>query len=582
MKQTALVVFGEELPRGWQSGNPYDIVVASEQLRSQVQAAGLEWEDIETFVEPGSIYEASAFAEELSRLTLPNGSRITKSCVYKGYELWWMNYNNLFHYFCLPYTQYKKLLMHLGDFKNVYFYRAPYASLFSCYLQARRSKVTVLPERGLRSPAALPFGVLLQILLTLISLPILVIQRHRLMVFTGDKFEKDRDYDFRLKFIYEELRRKNTPFVEFIRGLEPWRMVVRHAFTRGRPVVYSEAVAFIGRFISILSGGQFRARREFGPHLFSTEDDTENRFKQSVAMQYLLTAYDDIWAIRIMKWILRITGVKAAFVPAALERNFHTVLGCKLNTIPIVGILHGVSSCHYNIYDFMPGFDGEKSMSVDIYGLWSEWWREYYLKNSSAYKPEQFHVSGPMRPLELKNRNPDARASEPTGRLKVLFIGEQLGYPTEVLPYLLKLLETEDIDLHIKFRFYRDSFEEWLKRNHPELLTGRKILRGNMQEAISLCDVAVGSHSTAVLEALLQLKPVVFYDTQKWGDYYELNEYDKAHSFFAESPEELIQKIHKTRSVSVETLKDLQTRYFGDPYQNGSAWVVAELEKFLR
>ena len=562
-----LVVFGEELPQGDLS--QYDTVLSGEELKK--------------FIEPGSVHEASTFTEELSHLKFDDGSRIAKSFIYKGYELWWMYYISLFLYFGLPYTQYRKLLLYLKSFQRVYFYRPPYKSLFSCYLQAYGCKVVILREPGFKSPSALPFGIFLQIIITLLCLPVLMVRRHGLMIFVGDKFAKSKDYDFRMKFIYEELHQRKIPFVEFIRSLESWKAVLQHMFVRKRPVIYSEGIAFVGKFLSVISGGRALARRKFGAHVFDSQTNLEVRFKFLVATQYLLKVYDDVWAIRIMKWILRAIGVKAAFITAATERNFHAFLGCKLNVIPTVGILHGVASRYYNGYDFLSGFDGAKMLSVDKYGLWSEWWKEYYLKYSKAYKPEQLYVSGLMRPLEksTNNQQPTTNNRRP---IKVLFVAGQLTEPRESMPYLLTLVEAKDLSVYITFRPYRDNFEQWLRKYHPEILEKigeEKILRGDIHEAIAQCDVIVGAYSTAVLEALLQPKVPVFFRTKKWGDYYSLKEYDEQHSFFAENPAELMEKIKNAWTVSKEDLKELQERYFGDPYKNGSKWVVDQLEDAL-
>ncbi|MBX4181706.1 hypothetical protein KW807_02475 [Candidatus Parcubacteria bacterium] len=438
-----------------------------------------------------------------------------------------------------------------------------------------------LLERGFKGPSSLPFGVLIQILITAISLPILAVKKISTIVYTGDKFDQGKDYDFRMKFIYEELRKRGMPFVEFIRGLEPWSKVISHAFKRGRPVVYSEAVVFVARFASVISGGHTRAREKFGNHLVTQESNPERRFKLLVSTQYLLGVYDDIWAIRMMKWILKVIGTKAACIPAASERSFHTVLGCKLNNIPSVGILHGVSSRYYNIYDFMPGFDGERTLSVDLYGVWSEWWREHFIKYSQAYKPEQLAVSGPMRPLEKSTLKVEQVSKD---KPRVLFVSEGVAVPEEVLPYLKALLNNESISLYITFRPYRDSFEIWLKNNHPDILQAfdsNKIIRQGINDAIGQCDVVVGSYSTSVLEALIQFKIPIFYSTKKWGDYYDLREYGDKHPFFAENPQEFIEKILEAHSVPLGTIKDLRERYFGDPYKNGSQWVVDRLQAFL-
>ena len=557
-KGKVLVVFGEELPKG--DLGQYDTILNGAELQE--------------LIEPGSVQEASAFAEELSRLNLPDGSRLVESFIYKGYELWWIYYNSLFLYFCLPYTQHKKLLEYLKDFKNIYLYRPSYKSLFHSYLSAYGSRVHILPVPGLKSPSLLPVGIFLQIIITFLSLPVLMIRRHGLMVFVGDKFAKSKDYDFRMKFIYEELRQRKLPFVEFIRSLESWRAVLEHVFIRKRPVIYSEAIAFLGKFLAIFSGK---------PNLFIPDQDSLSKFKFLVATHYLKSAYDDVWAIRIMKWILRVIGVKAAFITAPAERNFHAFLGCKLNTIPTVGILHGVASEHYTVYDFLPGFNGKKRMSVDKYGLWSEWWKKYYIENSKVYLPEQLYVSGLMRPLQSGPSFTTPFRDE--GPVKVLFVTGQLTAPEEAVPYLLPLLEAKSLSLYITFRPYRDDFEKWLREHRPEILDKigeENILRGDIHGAIAQCDVIVGPYSTAVLEALLQFRVPIFFRTKKWGDYYNLKAYGEKRSFFAEDSKELIEKIESARSVSKEDLKELQERYFGDPYKNGGKWVVDELEQALR
>ncbi len=594
-RESILVVFGETLPSAWSKSkdknHKYEAIVSSQKFQSEVETAGFEWLDIEKFVEPGSIYEASAFIEELSHLKLADGTRLPKSFTYKGYELWWMYHNNLFLYFCLPYTQYKKLLAHLKDFKNVYFYEPPYKSLFSCYLEAYGCEIRQFSKEGFRNPFTfLPFGIFVQILVTLFCLPILIIKNRELMVFIGDKFEKNQDYDFRMKFIYRELRQRNIPFVEFIRSLESWKALLKHVFVRKRPVVYSEGVAFVGKYLSVISGDRRRAKRKFGPQVFETEKDPQARFKLLVASHHFLDVYDDIWATKIMKLILRVIGVKASFIAAALDRNFHAVIGCKLNSIPTVGILHGVASRHYNLYDFLPGFDGEKSLSVDKYGVWSEWWKEYYVKNSNAYRPEQLFVSGPMRPLEKETedenkspKNPDtgvANKSRENRKIRVLFVSEQLAVPSEVVPYLEVLLNSPDVLVTFTFRNYRDGFKNWLDKYRPDFLKRDDIMiaQNGLQDAIKDNDVVVGSHSTAVLEALFQYKVPIFFETKKWGDYYSLKEHDEKHTFFAENPNELIEKVKNAPAVSNNDLGNILERYFGDPSKNGSKWVVDQLE----
>lgn len=563
MKKSVLVVFGKKAPQ--QLVTQYDEVIFGVEL--------------EKHLETESIYVASSFLAGLSKLELANGAQVSKALTYEGYELWWIHYHDLFQYFCLPYSRYKKLLEYLSSFKKVCFYNAPHENLFSCYLTAHGVEFKFVHKLEVRRDPFLPFGVFVQIILSFLFVLVLAILRPKVLLFTGDKLEKDKDYDFRMRFIYEELRIRGITFVEFIRSLESWKTIFKHAVIRRRPVVYPGGVVFLARFLGILFGEPAETRKKFGSSMINASDDSNKKFKLLVATQYLLTSYEDVWAIRIMKALLGAIGTESAIIAAANERNFHTVLACKIRGIPIVGILHGAASRYYNVYDFLPGFDGGKSLSVDKYGLWSEWWRNYYEKYSDAYKPEQLFVSGPMRPLGKREDAPVSYLEN--GPIRALFVSEELAVPEEAVVCLEALVKEKNIEVYLVFRPYRDGFENWLKNNRPDVLSkfeeGR-ITRTGIKNALPHCEVAIGTMSTAVMEALFENKVPIYFRTQKWGDYFELEHYCRG-QFFASDLSDLMEKISSARSVSKQELLDLKERFFGDPYKNGSKWVVDQLEE---
>lgn len=565
----ALVLFGNELPR--ERGAAYSVVIAHAALEPDTRACGLAFEALEGFVDPGSVVEAAAFAEELAQVMLPSGTRVSDSILYHGYKLWWINYDELYYRQCIPYTQYRRLLEHLAGFSHVTLVTPPASGLFRSYLGVHGCAYQIVGGAK-RFPS---IGIWLQVLISLISLPLLMLKRPGLLVYTGDLFDPPRDYSFRMHFIYQELRGRKVPFVEFIRSLEPTCTMLAHAWKRRRPVIYSYAIKVVLSWMAG-SGG----RRALAP----ASGDPAQAFKLALASLYVPDTRAITWSIRAMNFLARIIGVRAALIPAGGSRTFHEILGCKLAGVPTIGILHGAPSRYYNAYDFMPGFTGEKMLSVDIYGVWSEWWREQYIRYSRAYKPEQLRVSGPMRPL-LKQGGATHVPETREGLLKILFISEQSAAPEEIMPYLSKLLADSRLELYFKFRSYRDGFEEWLKVHHPEILERvgtDRILYGTMQEAIAHCHVTVGSYSTAVLEALLQEKPPVFFNTRKWGDCYGLAPLNTTYGIFATSPEQLVEYVVRSTDAPRETLKELQQMFFGDPHKNGSAWLVDQLEEVLR
>jgi len=574
-KQSILVIFGNVLPRkngSW--WRQFDQVVCPVELKGAVQKRGLLFIELETMVLPGSVHQAHTIIDKIIRSVLPNGSRLTKIVSWRGYELWWMYYDSIYYQFCLPYTQYDKLIDFLKDFKKVHLFQPPHPELFRYFLKARGSKCVIFKPFLLKNLLPLSLGMWLQIVLSFIYMPWLILRRPKAMVFTGDKFDEGKDYDFRYKFIYEELRSRKIPFVEFIRSLDSIKIILQHAWRRKRPVFYSTAFIKLVRFF-VDPFGRFKL------HIAAKEP--EDRFWFLVGVHYLNYVKGGILAIRIMGFFLRAMGVKAAVIPSAGDRTFHEVLACKTNSILTVGIQHGASPRYFFVSDFMQGFDGSKSLSLDKYGLWSDWWKEYYLKYSSTYQNNQLYVAGHMRPLEKENFQ--ARAENNSGRLRVLFISEQLAAPQEILPFLSVFLAMNDCDLSFKFRPYRDGFEEWLKKEKPAILNEikrkTKIFRGSMQEAVYYCDVVVGSYSTAVLEALLQLKTPIFFQTTKWGDYFDIKDWNAQNSFFALNPQDLVEKVRGSVNISKDDLKKIQKRFFGDPYRNGSRWVVDEIEKVV-
>ena len=553
--KSVLVIFGKNLPKKKKSWwGQFDEVIYND--------------DLDKFVKPGSVKQAYELVNNLSRLTLSDGSRLSKLINYEGYELWWIHYDSIYLNFCLPYTQYADLLFHLKNFDRVYLFQPPHPDLFRYFLSAHNRRCIAVGSFRLGKLLPLPAGIFIQCLLSLCFLPWLKMAKPELMIRTSDRLDAPYDFDFRQKFFYNELRRRKTAFAEFIRSSDSWRSVIRNAWQRKRPAVYSGAIIELLHALT-------RLFYRFSPP--PLEQEPAKYFWHLVALHYLRNFRGTILSIRAMKLIIRWIGIKAAIIPAGADRTFHEILGCKLAEIKTVGIQYGATLRYFVVSDFMPEFDGKKKLSLDKYGLWSEWWRDYYLKYGRAFNPEQFHISGPMRPLEdAAFPAGDASPKSP----KVLFISEQLADPKEVMPYLSALLEAKDFVLTLKFRPGQDGFEDWLAKNEPDLLSKARTSKEYINKAIAESDVVVGSHSTAVLEGLAQLKRCLFFRTEKWGDYFDIKNFAGG-CFFAENPGELINKIREN-PVAPEDIKKLRERLFGNPYQDGSKWVVEQAIEYAK
>jgi len=578
-KNNVLVIFDTNLPKKeiswWRS---FNLVIALEKHELLIKSLGGKYLRLENLVDPGNIHRAAEIADNLSRLNLFDGSLLTKMSMYKGYELWWVHFGDLMNKFCIPYTRYYRLLEHVNDFDKIYLYKPPAWDLFRHFFKSRECECVAIKS----GKKYISIGILIQGFLSLLFLPWAKLKNPQIMVWTSDQFDPPRDHDFRMRFIYEELRRQGLRFVEFIRSIESTPVLLNHALKRKRPVMYSSGICDLAYLVSKYFNAVIE--KKFRYHYASLPKAGDDKFWFLVATHYIRNTRGTVWSIKTLTFILKFLSIRAAIIPDATSRNMHEVIACKVAEIKTVGIQHGISMRHSLVYEFMPSFQGEQKLSVDLYGVWSEWWREYYLRNSKAHSSESLCVSGLMRPLDKNMHEVNSILPTRDRNVHVLFVSEQLATPEEVLPYLKCLMDSKDTSLFIKFRANGDLFEKWLINNHPNILKNidaSKILRGSMHDAIKQCDVVVGSYSTGVLESFLQLKTPVFFNTLKWGDYFEARSFGSKGDFFAENPQELVECVRKSTSINKDLLKQLRGRFFGDPYKNGSKWVVEQIEKFL-
>ncbi len=582
MSNVALVIFSKKLPErsdAWWS--EVDTLIAPSACKEDIEHRGKTFLSLEAYQDPGSIYEARALAEELSLLKLKEGNRLSSSYIYKGFPLWWTHYDSLFYTFCLPYIQHKRLLELLRDYTVVYLEESRNDTLYREYLSAYGVRVEKMDWSLTHHPYRPRLGVVFQIPLTIVSWLLLLVLRKPILLYTSDEFDGMGDYNFRMKFIYEELRKRKLRFVEYMRSMESWKILLNHAWVRRRPVIYTDPIKVLAHVLSLLTPASYTMASRCRTYV-QAESEPRTRFLMAIATHYLSRVHEDIWAIRITRVLMGLTGVKAALIIVGMGRNFYMVIACKLSGIPTVGILHGVESRHFNLFDFMTHYDGDRTISVDRYGLWSDWWMENFLKDNRAYTKEQLCISGPMRPVPSQSsRNEETQRSDGT---RVLFVSEIVAVPEEVVPYLERLLREPSFVVSIKFRAHNDIFEAWLMEHRPDLINAfppERRLKCSMYEAITTHDSVVGSQSTGVIEATMQEKPFVFFHTKKWGDYFDMASVTD-HHFFARTPEELVLYIKEGKSVPKERLSRFALQFFGDSTKNGSAWTVDEIEKVLK
>ncbi len=578
---TVLVVFGARVPR--RVPREVSTIIAPASLAEEVRAHGRHFVNLDSLIDFGNIYEAAALTERLTQIRLPDGRRLTKLVTFRGYELWWIHYDALYHRFLLPLTQYRRLLERLVEFSDVQLYGVPNLPLFRYYLEAsgvrcvnlQRWKARILWWKSL-------LRVAFDSLLSLLALILLKGRGAKVLLHScfGDLLDYPHDYDFRMRRIFEELRARNIPFVEIVRSTQPLRVMLRHARIRRRPVIYSSSLVTLIYLVGEALSGRGNLQRKVVQQM--ADRPPEERFLARVAMHYQRSPRNPVVAIQLMSTILRWLDIRVAFVLHPSARSLHELIACKLNNIPTVGIQHGAGKRSYIVSEYMTGYEGTRSLGTDAFGCWSEYWYNEYRQYSRVITPEQLQIVGHLRPVpaELLSTREQPRDLDV---IRVLHVSDTIVDPREPLPYLRALATDPRLRVTIKARpMIKDRLVAYLRDHAPDVFSQIEVVTGDIHQAITRSDVVVGCYSTAVLEGLLQLKPLVFFNTRRWGDYYEFQAIEAAHGFFAESPEVAPGCVRAVLQTPRETLEQLRDYFWGDPTRNGGKWVVDQIERLLQ
>lgn len=580
--RAVLVVFGDSLPR--RVRREVSTIIAPASLAGEVRARGLDFVDLDSLIDFGNIYEAAAFTERLTQITLPGGQRLTELVTFRGYELWWIHYDAFYYNFLLPLTQYRRLLEKLIEFSEVQLYGVPNLPLFRYYLEAYGVRCVDLQHWGAR---ILWWKCLLrEIFDSLFSFLALILLKNKgakvlLHPCFGDLLDYPHDYDFRMRRVFEELRARNIPFVEIVRSTQPLRVMLQHARIRRRPVIYSSSlVTLIYRVGDVLSG-RGNLQRKVVQQMAGRPP--EERFLARVAMHYQRNPRNPVVAIRSMSAILRWLDIRVAFVLHPSARSLHELIACRLNNIPTVGIQHGAGKRTYLVSEYMAGYEGACSLGTDVFGCWSEYWYDEYRQYSRVLRPEQLQIAGHLRPVPAELLSSGEQQLHDSDVIRVLHVSDTIVDPREPLPYLRALVADPRLRVTIKARpMIKDRLVAYLRDHAPDVFSQVEVVTGDIHQAITRSDVVVGCYSTAVLEGLLQLKPLVFFNTQRWGDYYEFQAIEAAHGFFAKSPEVAPECVRAVLQTPRETLEQLRDYFWGDPTRDGGKWLVDQIERLLQ
>jgi hypothetical protein len=377
------------------------------------------------------------------------------------------------------------------------------------------------------------------------------------ILWSGDFYDARNEGDFRVGDLYGSLSGAGIAYLEFIReSAEGLGRTWGNAVKRRRPAFYYLSVCRILRpfgnrlpapDLSGLTEGTREALGRFVPELSFIRDSLP-------------------WLERF----LRFSGADALVAWELSSRQAGLIYAAKAAGMKVIGFMHGAGMKSYMAHEFMPEFSGKAPVGPDTYGVWSPWWKEYYLRNSRLYGSVE--VSGTLRKAVFP---PGLRKAGKAARPVVLWISEPLVPVEEVVGYIAQL--SRRFRVVIKKRpSTTDIFYNALVARHPEF-AALDTADGDIFAAIREADVVVGSHSTAVVDAALVGVPFVLVDTPKWGDYFELAGFPAPYKLFVTDAGELERSLdHVLAQDTEDVLGRVRDRFYGAD-ADGCAWVVGKI-----
>jgi len=187
------------------------------------------------------------------------------------------------------------------------------------------------------------------------------------------------------------------------------------------------------------------------------------------------------------------------------------IQAAKNARIPTVTILHG--------FPFLPEFDDRDNLQTDYLFVWGKWMQERFEKMGKGKKMRIIQTGNPkfdsIDPHLLENP-----WTPPKGRSRILILSSpQLGSSVlssdeEPSRYAQELLEAlKDLGADITLKLHPSEKEKTYQELLGSLSESITITRsGDILAYVEKSDIVIGPQSTALLEAMLMGRPVLYFN----------------------------------------------------------------------
>lgn len=222
---------------------------------------------------------------------------------------------------------------------------------------------------------------------------------------------------------------------------------------------------------------------------------------------------------------------------------------CKTLGISSIGYMHGrFNEFHMGLFYY----------PFDKYFVWSEYFKELFLKLSPDARVDNVFVTGHFRIKDKLSPSTNYKKNP----LKVLILGESNVPFEEVRPYIDELIKAQEIV--IKFRGKPGLLDAKAQKYFDSLDLAIDDSKSLIESLVkNQFDVVVGTHSTALMECFLQATPGLILSTTYD---YAADLVREKKIFGCDTPGQLIEAVKLLSAIPKSEIEAMATNLWGKDY----------------
>ncbi|MDA9827694.1 hypothetical protein N9C11_05590 [Flavobacteriaceae bacterium] len=397
-------------------------------------------------------------------------------------------------------------------------------------------------------------------LITIIRHPFFLFKKNKCLVHTSNNFGPNTKYDYRIASIIKKIDENRIPMLFLIRTTHlPNKILINH-FRRDHICLYTDSIIKLANFYGVFKT-YFSKKKKYN-------------FDKIIFEKLKHGLQPIICSINTLKFLLKTLKSNTFFISDNSERSIIELIAAnqlKLNTI---GIQMGIELYYYHGHKFTHGLSERANhMSHEKFGVWSEGWKEYFIKYSKVFKPKNIYVSGFHRNVVKKEKV----IIKKTKVKKVLWLCENLTPVKEIISYVQHLVDS-DFDLYIKARPQQKDAGDQIADELIKYFGNDKftVITNPIENCATDYDVAIGSYTTAILDCGLMGVPVLLIKNKTWEDVFDLQKDILINKIYCKSGIDLLSKLD---NLPIESIRLFIDQYSPQYSLNGSNWVYNEVNK---